>query len=229
MTINKYLLPALVFIFLFGSYGVAQAIGVWSISGKQTIDAGNMASTEDIRGWMTLEQVGLGFGIPQAELYQLLNVPAGTPPQTALKDLEGIIPDFEVTVVRAAVAAHLETAHAPEAANSAVMPQETPAPAKAAESQASPTLTAAPNALGEGSGPTPLPEGELLTGDAIKGRQTLQEIADQAKVPLADLIQALGIDPGTDPDTPVKDLVEAGKISEIQLVRDALTALQERE
>jgi hypothetical protein len=112
-TVNKFLLPILVLAALLGSYVVAQATGFWAVSGKAMVDLENLTSSADIRGWMTLDQVIQGFGIPQADLYAALSIPAGIPTSTPIKDLEGIVPGFEVTLVREAVDAFLSGAPLP--------------------------------------------------------------------------------------------------------------------
>jgi len=45
---------------------------------------------------------------------------------------------------------------------------------------------------------------------------------------LTDLIATLGLPAEIDPNTAMKDLVESGKISEIQVVRDAVIVLQNK-
>ena len=231
-TVNKFLAPILVLLAMFGSYAVAQATGFWAVSGKEMIDLGNLTSSADIRGWMTLEQITQGFSIPQDEFFTLLGIPAGIPPTTALKDMEGIIEGFEVTTVREAVDAYLNVAplqpiEAPEEQPAGATPQ--PAPAMTPTPQPT-THTPEGSGTGDGTGtgPTPLPPGQILPASEIKGRQTLGQIASQCQVTLTDLLAALNLPADTNPETAVKDLVEQGKISEIQTVRDAVTTLQDR-
>ena len=232
-TVNRFLAPILVLAALFGSYAIAQATGFWAVSGKEMIDPGGMTSGDDLRGWMTLEQVIQGFGLPQDDFYTALSIPTDIPASTALKDLEGLIEGFEVSMVRDVVDTSLSGAPLPPAQ------APTEAPVHAAPTP-SPQVTAplagatahvpqgAGTGEGTGSGPTPLPPGQILPASEIKGRHTLQEVADQCQVALADLLAALGLPVDTDPSLSMKDLVEQGKISEIQLVRDAVIALQNR-
>jgi hypothetical protein len=227
-TLNKFLMPILVLAALLGSYLVAQATGFWAVSGKAMLDLENLTSSADIRGWMTLEQVIQGFGIPQAELYAALAIPAGLPASTALKDLEGILPGFEVTLVRQAVDAFLGSS--PPVVDQP--PVETPLPPTPTPA---PVLTPQPTAHlpqgsgtgeGDGAGPTPLPAGQILPASEIKGRHTLNDIAGQCQVDLAELLAALNLPADTDLNLALKDLVEQGVISEIQVVRDAVAKLQ---
>jgi hypothetical protein len=230
-TVNKLIAPILVLAALVGSYVVAQATGFWAVSGKEMIDLGNMTSSADIRGWMTLDQVIQGFGISQEEFYAVLGIPANIPASTALKDLEGLIDGFEVTTVREAVDAILS--------GSQVQPGQAPV-ASTLEPASTPVIPGVPAVptphvsqgsgvgAGTGTGPTALPAGQSLPASEIKGRHTLQQIADQCQVSLTDLITSLGLPADIDPNTSMKDLVEGGKISEIQAVRDAVTALQNK-
>lgn len=227
MSANRYLLPLMLILSILGSYAVAEASGYWSVSGKQTIDTENLSSSEDVRGWMTLEQLSEGYGIEQNELYRLLGIPTEIPPETALKDLEGIIPDFEISSVRESLAVILGEAEegtalqpvSTELPDEELVFQETPAPAEHI-----PLGTGD----GDGLGPTPLPPGQYLAGSEIKGRQTLREIIDGCQVDQSDLFIALGLLENTNLNTMVKDLIGLGKVDEIQTVRDAVTALQDR-
>jgi hypothetical protein len=107
MSVNKFLVPILAVSLFLGTVGVAMANGNWIVSGKQMVDLENLASSADIKGGMTLQQVADGLGLSTTELYALAAIPAELPPETALKEMEGMVPDFEVTTLREAVAAYL--------------------------------------------------------------------------------------------------------------------------
>ena len=62
-------------------------------------------SAADIKGWMTLQQVMNGMKITQAVLDALMSIPPDGPPATALKELEKIVPGFEVSVLGQALTA----------------------------------------------------------------------------------------------------------------------------
>ena len=64
-----------------------------------------------------------------------------------------------------------------------------------------PEATAEAQHTGDGTGPTPLPEGQILPADQIKGRMTLREVSDQCAVDLDALLAALNLPQDTDPDT----------------------------
>ena len=64
MTTNKLLLPLLALAIFFGAIGAAQATGNWVVSGRQIYDAGNLTDGANVRGWMSLQEVADGAGIP---------------------------------------------------------------------------------------------------------------------------------------------------------------------
>jgi hypothetical protein len=233
----------LVLAIFLGAVGIAQATGNWIVSGKQMIDIEQMASSAEIRGWMTLEDLARGLGIDLPALYTVTGIPDTVPPATALKDLEQIVPDLEVSGVRDAIAVYLGEAPSAESAGEQNFPDAAHAQsgepaATPTPSPPAPTPSATPgqphdqaeNAehtpLGNGTGPTPLPPGTRLEAGEIKGRHTLQEIATQAEVPLAGLLAELDLAPDADPHQSVRTLVESGQIAEVEDVRSAVATLQ---
>ena len=243
MTVNKYLMPIIAIAALIAVVLGARLTGDWIVSGKQ-IPLGDMTAA-DIKGWMTLQNVSDGLQIPLPDLYKLAGIPEGAavPPTTAMKDLEGLVEGFEISLLREAAAAYLggggapAQAPTPEPAPSTATPAPTQLPASEATATPAPTQPAAPEAAatphtpqssgeGTGDGPTPLPPGQVLPYDQIKGKMTLQEIADQCAVPLAKLLVALTLPANTNPATEVKSLVADGKVAEVTAVRDAVKVLQ---
>ena len=217
MRLNPFFLPLLAMGALLGSVLVAQAQGQWSISGRTAVDLQSLAP-EDLKGWMTLQQVMDGLGIAQADLYALMNIPADVPPSTALKDLEAIVEGFEVSLLREKLTEWL-SGPAPAASPTAVAPPPT----------ALPVATATPiihSGDGSGTGPTPLPPGQVLPANQIKGRMTLAEVSTQCAVPLEQLLTALNLPAQTDPNTQIKSLIEQGLLVEVTAVQTAVAALQ---
>ncbi len=236
MKVNKYLLPILFIVVLLGGVGIAQAIGLWTTSGRDVVmtdDEGN-PDPEGIKGWMTLEQVSATYGVPLDVLYQKLGVPAETSPQTALKDLEAIVPGFEIDLARTAVAEYLGGADS--SLEPAPAPSVTPIPAEPAPASsetvaptAEPTPAHTPE-QGDGTGAdrptsTPLPAGVILPAAEIKGRMTMREVADQCAVPLEYLYEKLGIAAAEDPSQPVKDVMARYGL-EIDAVRAVVAEYQ---
>jgi hypothetical protein len=102
MKINPIIYGIAVIVIFFGAIGVAQAAGVWSISGKVTAGGEKVQLTssnpDDVKGWMTIGDVAINFGIPLPELLQAFELPADTPATTAIKDLESDV--FSTTNLR---------------------------------------------------------------------------------------------------------------------------------
>ena len=107
MLVNKYTIPILMVVMFLGTVALAQATGYWIVSGQELVDVNNLQSTDEIKGWMTIQQVADGFNIELPTFYELAGLPAEVSPETPLKDLETVIPDFEVTLIREAVANYL--------------------------------------------------------------------------------------------------------------------------
>jgi len=84
----------------FGMYGLARAADLWqSTNSGATItnilhqetgepsDPNQLPIVEEIKGYMTIEQVAAMYRLTTPELYQLLNLPADIPATTKLKEL----------------------------------------------------------------------------------------------------------------------------------------------
>lgn len=238
MSVPKLLLPVLMIAAVLGSVLVGQATGAWAVSGKTMIDVNSLASAEDIKGWMTIQQVSTGLNIDLAALYAIMGLSPDIAPETAMKDLEKIVEGFETSLVRGRVATYLETGEIPAveagpAASSESTPEATPAPAPtptpAPELSATAHVPAqASDGAGEGSGPTTLTPGTYLAAVDIKGRTTLNEIIQNGLVDKDALLAALGIPYDANLNTAAKDLVGQGKVIEVQTVRDVVAGLQKK-
>lgn len=92
MKINPFVYGAAVLAVFFGVILGFQSAGIWSVSGKVSGDGkAVMPSALDvnsIKGWMTLEQISTVYEVPLSELLEAINLPANTPAETAVKDLE---------------------------------------------------------------------------------------------------------------------------------------------
>jgi len=227
MSVNRYLLPIVVISTLLGTVLGSQVLGWWSTSGRTSVDLDQL-SPDEIKGWMTLQQVADGLSLSLGEVYQIGGIPAAVPPETALKDLEEII---EVSALRDGLASYIsgresaeptaEPTFNPEA--TAVPTAKTPVPTSAAsvESREQAQHT------GDGIGPTPLPPGEILPANQIKGRMTLRDVSEQCAVELDTLSAALNLPPDTDPDTQLKTLIGEGVLDEVTEVQEAVALLQQ--
>jgi hypothetical protein len=180
----------------------------------------------DIKGWMTLQQVVDGLNISQADLYALAGIPASIPPTTVLKDLEPIVPGFEISTLRDALTARLgatgSTASIPTdgtPAQADVVNTPTPVPPM------SPTPT--PTVPSSSTAAATVP-GQILPADQIKGKMTLREVSEQCGVTLSLLLAALSLPADTNLDAAIKDLVTQGKLAEVTTVQQAVATLQKQ-
>ncbi len=236
MRVNKWLVPTLALILMMGTVGVAQANGWWIVSGKEMVNVEQLTGGADVKGWMTLQQVADGVDIDTATLYAQLGLATDIPPETALKDLEKIVDGFEVSVVRDVVDVVLGKAPVAAAESAPVeatpvptVVAATPAPTPTTQPTAAPAVEHAPQGEGAGTGTGTGEEGvppAVTSALDIKGRHTLREIADATGIDLADLLAALELPADTDPGTAVRDLVEAGLVSEVEQIRTAVAELQ---
>ncbi|HQX10183.1 MAG TPA: hypothetical protein PKY66_07215 [Thermoflexales bacterium] len=233
MRVNPIFVPLLFVFVLLGTVFGSQLLGLWSVTGRSAVNTANMTAA-DLKGWMTLTDVMTGIKISKPELYDLMKIPADVPETAALKDLEKIVPGFETSTLRDALTARGAVAPAPvQAAPTAVAPTPVaPAPvAPAIQPTVRITGTgalSATHASDDGLRPTPtaLPPGVTLTVDQIKGSMTLRQVSEQTGVPLGAILEALGLPADVGVDTALKDLISAGKLTEVTQVRDAVTRLQ---
>ena len=221
MRVNRFFMPIIVIVALLGTTFVAQAAGFWSTSGKDSIDLENMTSA-DIKGWMTLQQVMDGLKISKEELYSVGGIPLDIPAEQALKDLEGVVPNFEISTLRDKLAAPAN----PIEPLAPIEPPPVPTPT-ATPVHTQPITGTQHTGDGTGLGPTPLPPGQVLPADQIKGRMTLREVSEQCVVPLDQLLAALNLPPDTNPNVALKDLINAGTLTEVTAVKDAVVKLQQ--
>ena len=201
MKVSRWVAPIAFLVIMFGLVGVAQASGQWITGGRQQVATGQQLTAADLKGWMTLQQAADGLGIPLPDLIALIGPPPGVTlnGQTAFKDLEGLIPGFELTSFRDTVAAHL-TGGTPTGV-STLAPTTPPAPSH--------TPTGAGTATG-----------------TVTGSMTLRQVAKANGVDLAVLIAEAGLPAEINPDVPLRDFKNALPGFEIQAVRDAITPLR---
>ena len=103
---------------------VSQTAGWWATTGRSALgasaepgadrptgsgDSGTAlpAAPEDVKGWMTLEQVLAARvpGVTEAGLRARFAIPATVRLDTPLKDLDGVVPGFDVAALREWLAA----------------------------------------------------------------------------------------------------------------------------
>ena len=172
MRINPILYGFLVLTIFLGTILAFQAAGIWSVSGKLT-SGGEAVQPSDadvntIKGWMTLDQVTTTYDVSLADLLAQFGLPADTPPETAIKDLESDL--FSVTSLRDWLTNRSET-------SAPILPDDpTLAPVVPLEQvESTPTPlpeTTAPQA------PTPAVTEHIAPDKTITGKTTFQELLD---------------------------------------------------
>jgi hypothetical protein len=102
MRVNPFIYGALILVLFFGVIGGAKATGVWSVSGKLTSTGEKVLPTgtnvDEIKGWMTLNDVSTAYAVPVTEILAAFDLPADTPGSAQLKTLESDA--FSVTNLR---------------------------------------------------------------------------------------------------------------------------------
>lgn len=83
----------------FGGVFVANVMGVYEVL-PQPMAVGEVMDSEEIKGYMTLEEVSKYMDIPMDELYTKLGLPENIPEHTKMKEVKNYIEDFEVSVAR---------------------------------------------------------------------------------------------------------------------------------
>ncbi len=135
MRTSLWVAPVASVVILFGTIGVADAVGAWQTTGRQMFGSGQgpgggsgaeageprggggrrelapgeTLAPDDLRGWMTLGQAADGLRIDREVLIGLVGAPDGVTltPDTAFRDVEGLVPGFELSTFRETVRRHL--------------------------------------------------------------------------------------------------------------------------
>ena len=85
-----------------GVIGIGMASGTFQTTGRTTAGGGRVApqgeSVTEIKGWMAVGDVAAAWNVPLPEILAAFDLPADTPPATALKDLESDL--FSVSALR---------------------------------------------------------------------------------------------------------------------------------
>ena len=81
---------------------------LWPVTSEQTstvipTTADGRPDPEAIKGKMTLQEIITTYHIPQAGLYDALQLPADLPTSTQAKALKELVPGFEMELMRQAV------------------------------------------------------------------------------------------------------------------------------
>jgi hypothetical protein len=185
-------------VFLGVIYGFRSA-GVWSISGKVNAAgeriAPNPGDVETIKGWMTLGEIATAFNVPFSELLTQFSLPADTPADTPVKDLES--ENFSVSGLRDWLVIRQDTNTIPQPPNN-IQPQI----------EATPQPTSLPfQPDPQGSAPGSADADHIPAERQVNARTTFQDLLDW-DVPAETIRLVIGSDlPAT--GTAVKDFVTA--------------------
>jgi hypothetical protein len=111
LPVNIFLFSLVGLALFMGTCQGAQTMGWWSTSGgggdnQQAGPTG--ADSSEIKGWMTIKQVIDAYKLTPDEFYKHFKIPAGTPSDTPLNQLEKIAEGFSVTTVREWLAARVK-------------------------------------------------------------------------------------------------------------------------
>ena len=225
--VNKYLMPVLAVLTLLGSVWVAKAAGAWQTSGRGQVllDESGRADPAGIKGWMTLSTVSETYGVPLDELYSIIGAGPDIPSDTALKDLEKLVPGMEVWALREAVAAYQDEHAEDERAVEPPQPTPTPTPEPAPETEHAPQGSGLGRGEGNGEGFSLPQDGSRLPGAQIKGRMTVQEVVEHCQVPLEYLLAELGLPDDVDTGLWMRDLANQFGI-EVGTVRNLVERYQ---
>jgi hypothetical protein len=213
-----WIAPLVFIAVMLGGVGVAQATGAWITSGKQVVAVGQLAS-EDVKGSMTLQQAADGLGMPFAELVTLINPPDPSllTPTTAFKDLEALVPGFDLATFRETLRTYLAARNGTPIPTTTTTPSVVPSPT--AVTSETPTATATHTATAQATG--------TGTGDAsIKGSMTLRQVADANHLTVASLVAERGLPADVNPDLTLRELADSVPGFDVQVVKDAVARLR---
>lgn len=88
-----------VLIIYFGGIFATKAVGLYQVL-PAPIAAGEVINIDDLKGYMTLEEVAQYTHIPLEELYKTLRLPNSIPQDTKLKEIKNFIPGFETSTAK---------------------------------------------------------------------------------------------------------------------------------
>ncbi|HEX2910793.1 MAG TPA: hypothetical protein VH186_08300 [Chloroflexia bacterium] len=118
--LNIYAFGLVVVLLFMGVIWGAQALGMWSSSGRYSPSGTPVNITgkdpAEIKGWMKLEDVVTGYNVSLDELLAAFKLPPATPGSAAIKDLEGQSQNFSVTTLRNWLAQRTGATYTPQSA-----------------------------------------------------------------------------------------------------------------
>jgi len=188
----------------------AKAMGWYGTSGKvsattgEAITLGPNSVGDDIKGWMTLQQVLDGFSLKKESLYSKFNIPSTVSTKTTVGSLSEEISTFELPALREWIDAK-----------------------KTDSGKAAPTPTASTLAPLATSTASAHPETTGSSSEfAVKGRTTIQEVLDATSVSKAEFYKRFAIPDRIPTSTQLSNVQGEGADNfEVSAVRDWLSTL----
>jgi polyferredoxin len=98
--IGSLTLIVLVMLVFFGGNFITKTINMYSIQTNLNIKRGEVNHVDDIRGFMTLEEVAKVKSISLEETYKKLNIKGNVPKEAKMKDLKNYFPELEMERIR---------------------------------------------------------------------------------------------------------------------------------
>jgi hypothetical protein len=193
----------------------AQLIGWWNpkITGNP----------EDIKGWMTLGSISETYHIPISEIKKELKLPVDATAETEIRFFEKTVPNFEMDIIRNFVASRIGKAKLDNQAGSVPVTTETKITTPTLAIKEPKTNTELKEKISVVSQTNPGPEKEMRDPDEIRGTMTLVEVSKGWKIPLAALLEKLGVPKDVDTKVPIHDLESQGVNG--MKVREAVKAI----
>jgi len=181
---------------LLGLVGASQMAGKWQTKPAMVSfsDGKGKLEPENIRGWMNLQEISAGYGVPLAVIYRGTGLPERVPPTTAMNKIaKEYSLKFEPDKIRDVVRNHL--------AGKTIEAPAVPVAPKTA------SVAATPAAPAGKSGKSKQAENQHQPGEEpeVKGFMTLNEIALKTGVPKDYLLKTLGLPTTIDGRTPIRD------------------------
>ncbi len=212
---------------LLGLIGASQLAGKWQTKPDLILPqaSAGKADPEEIRGWMTLQDISQGYGIPMQRLYSDAGIPQNVAATTAVNRIsQNYKIEFEPEKVREVVTAFLKGAPPKAAA-----PAAKAAPATASNTAPVEVYTKAPASSQPGPKSAQAQGKEKTPGEEepdVRGNMTLNEITLATGVPTEYILRTLGITADINPRLALREWMhDQGK--SVQDVRDAVKKYQE--
>lgn len=82
-----------------GTMLISKMSGVLEVT-QPKVTSETKLTVEDLKGYMTIEEVSIGLKMNLDEVYEKLEIPKSVPKETKLKDVKNFIEDFEVEIAK---------------------------------------------------------------------------------------------------------------------------------